>query len=171
MNKVLKLINVWFNANLLSLNIGKTYFIQFSTKNISLTNFNITYDNKVISDISNMKFLGIKIANANLYKSHIDMTVHKLSAAWLAAGTVKLFMFLETQKIIYYAYFHSIMNYAIIGGGGEWKFLIVILFLSCKRRQNYNGCQNSRFLWGIFQEIKYFAITVTVYTLTCTLCN
>jgi len=41
-NKVLKLINDWFNANLLSLNIGKTYFIQFSTKNISITNFNIT---------------------------------------------------------------------------------------------------------------------------------
>jgi hypothetical protein len=41
-NKVLKLINDWFNANLLSLNISKTYFIQFSTKNISLTNFNIT---------------------------------------------------------------------------------------------------------------------------------
>jgi len=41
-NKVLKLTNDWFNANLLSLNTGKTYFIKFSTTNISLTNFNIT---------------------------------------------------------------------------------------------------------------------------------
>jgi hypothetical protein len=41
-NTILKLIDDWFNTNLMSLNNGKSYSIQFSTKNISLTNFNIT---------------------------------------------------------------------------------------------------------------------------------
>jgi hypothetical protein len=58
-NKVFEGINDWFNANSLSLNTEKIYFTQFSNKNISLTNLNITHDNKAISNISNMKFLGI----------------------------------------------------------------------------------------------------------------
>jgi len=62
-----------------------------------------------------MKFFGTKIANTHLYKSHIDMTVHKLSAAWLATGTVKLFMSHETLN----AYFHSIVNCGIILGGNS----------------------------------------------------
>jgi len=66
-----------------------------------------------------MKFLGIIIADTHLYKSHIDMIVDKLSAGWLATGTVKLFMSLETLKIIYFVYFHSIMNYGIILGGNS----------------------------------------------------
>jgi hypothetical protein len=35
-------------------------------------------------------------------------------------------MSLETLKIMYYAYFHSIMNYAIIGGGGGFPHSITI---------------------------------------------
>jgi hypothetical protein len=66
-----------------------------------------------------MKFLGITIVNTHLYKSHIDMTVDKLSADWLETGTVKLFVCLETLKIIYYVYFHSVMNYGIILGGNS----------------------------------------------------
>jgi hypothetical protein len=50
-NKVFKDINDWFNAKTLPLKTDKTYFIQFSTKNSSLTNLNITYDNRVISPI------------------------------------------------------------------------------------------------------------------------
>ena len=46
--------------NLLSLNADKKYFKQFSTKNSSLKNFNITYDNNVMCNISDMKFLEIK---------------------------------------------------------------------------------------------------------------
>ena len=50
-----KAINNWFNANLLS--------------------FNITYDNNVISTISDIKFLGIKIGNTLSWKSHINKIV------------------------------------------------------------------------------------------------
>jgi LmbE family N-acetylglucosaminyl deacetylase len=40
-NKVLTDINEWIEANLFSLNVHKTYFMQFSNKNISLTNLMI----------------------------------------------------------------------------------------------------------------------------------
>jgi hypothetical protein len=52
-NMVYNYINDWFNANL-SLNRDKTSFTQFSTKNTSLTNLNITHNDKEMFNISNM---------------------------------------------------------------------------------------------------------------------
>jgi hypothetical protein len=57
-NKTIQDINEWFNTNLLSLNLDKTHFIQFVTKNSSLSDFDITHRNKKIANICNTKFLG-----------------------------------------------------------------------------------------------------------------
>jgi len=97
--RVFKDINERFNTNLLSLKTDKPYFIQFSTKNSSVTNLNIN-DNKVISNIPNVKFCGIKVENTLSSKSHIDMILSKISAACLAIRMVKPFMFLETENDI-----------------------------------------------------------------------
>jgi hypothetical protein len=97
--KAFKDINERFNANLLSLKIDKPYFIQFSTKNSSLTNLNID-DNKVIHNIPNTKFHGIKVENTLSWKSQIDMILPKISAPCLAIRIVKPFMSLETENDI-----------------------------------------------------------------------
>jgi hypothetical protein len=117
-NEALRGINNWFNANLLSLNADKNYFMRFSTKNSSVNNLNITYDNNVTCNISNTKFLGIKYISHS-HGSHINMTDLKLSAVCFAIRMVKLVLSVETLKMLYYAYFHSIMNYGIILGGNS----------------------------------------------------
>ena len=38
-------LNKWFKSNLLSLNLEKTYFLQFLTKNATATDLNISYEN------------------------------------------------------------------------------------------------------------------------------
>jgi hypothetical protein len=43
-----RVINKWFNSNLLSLNLDKTYYIQFIIKNKSLDIINTEYNNKMI---------------------------------------------------------------------------------------------------------------------------
>ena len=77
-----------------------------------------------------MKFLGIKIDNRLSRKSHIDVTVPKLNAAYFSIRMFKPFMSLGILKMIYYAYFHSNMNC-----GQFWGEIphIVIIFLSYKR--------------------------------------
>jgi hypothetical protein len=74
-NMVFKNMNEWFNANLLSLNFDKTYFMKFQTKNNSLNKINIP-NNKIISNPSNLKFLGIIIDNTLSWKSCIEITVY-----------------------------------------------------------------------------------------------
>jgi hypothetical protein len=66
-----------------------------------------------------MKFLGIKIDNTLSWKSHKDVIVRKLCAAYFVIRMFKAFTSLGILKIIYYAYFHSITNYGIILGGNS----------------------------------------------------
>jgi hypothetical protein len=42
-NKIIRDINKWFNTDLLSLNLAKTCFIQFMTKNSSSIDFDIMH--------------------------------------------------------------------------------------------------------------------------------
>jgi hypothetical protein len=65
-------INEWFKSNLLSLNIDKTYFVQFCTKTNQKHDFQTSYENRQIIKAQNIKFLGI-IMDSNLsWKQHID---------------------------------------------------------------------------------------------------
>jgi hypothetical protein len=89
---VFKNMNELFKANLLSLNFDKNYFMKFQTKNNSLNEMNITNNNKIISNTSNLKFLGIIIDNALSWKSHIDMIAPKLSQACFIARVIKPFL-------------------------------------------------------------------------------
>jgi hypothetical protein len=118
-NKVFNYINKWFKANLLSLNIDKTYFMQFSTTNSYVTDLNITYNNNKIYKISNMKFLGLQIDNILSWKNHVDIIVPKSSAACFAIRAVRPFMSQETLKMIHHAYFHSIITYGIVFWGNS----------------------------------------------------
>jgi hypothetical protein len=48
LNIFFSVISKWFNFNLLSLNLDKTYYMQFITKNKSSNNINVKHDNKII---------------------------------------------------------------------------------------------------------------------------
>jgi hypothetical protein len=59
--KTLSDINSWFKANLLSLNINKTYFIHFRTNNNIDNALEINYMNKTVSSVPSVKFLGLLV--------------------------------------------------------------------------------------------------------------
>jgi hypothetical protein len=61
MNKQFIATNEWFKANLLSLNLRKTHYLLFRTKNSLETNISIRCGNKHITNMSNIKFLGLYI--------------------------------------------------------------------------------------------------------------
>ena len=112
LNIIFEQLNKWFKSNLLFLNFDKTYFIQFTNKNKSTSDIQIKYeDKKLISIVNETKFLGLFI-NTNLsWKTHIECSKSKLSSACYATRSVKPHVTINTLKIIYYSYFHSIMTY------------------------------------------------------------
>jgi hypothetical protein len=65
-------INKWFKSNSLSLNIDKTHFLQFFTKTDQTYDFQPYYDNKQITKVGTIKFLGITLDSKLSWKQHIE---------------------------------------------------------------------------------------------------
>jgi hypothetical protein len=103
-------LNRWFEANKLSLNFDETHYIPFTTKNSHQIDLDISFANKLISKALDTKFLGIHVDSTLSWKTHFEQIIPKLSAACYAMRSIKTFMSQETLKMVYYAYFHSIVN-------------------------------------------------------------
>jgi hypothetical protein len=74
-------INEFFKSNSISLNLDKTYVLQFNTKTNQKYDFQTYYENRKITKAQNIKFLVI-IINSNLsWDQHIDDIIRKLNTA------------------------------------------------------------------------------------------
>ena len=109
-------LNRWFNGNLLLLNLEKTYFLRFLTKNTNATDLHVSYVNKQISTVHSTKFLGL--VNDNLsWHCHIDQTIPKLKKASYIIRSLKPLLSFESLKMVYFSTVHSIISYGIIFWG------------------------------------------------------
>jgi hypothetical protein len=124
-NNIVLLINTWFQSNLLSLNLDKTHLLQFLTKNSQEIDLQVTYDDKQITKICNIKFLGLMSGKKFSWGLHIDEIVTKLNRAEMIR-TLKSFLSLEALRMIYFCSVHAILSYGIIFGVVH---LIVKLYL------------------------------------------
>jgi hypothetical protein len=88
--------------------------MQFATKNSHLIDVDVNYANKSISKAYDTRFLGINVDSTLSWKIHTENVRQKLSAACYARKSVKPLMSLESLKMVYYAYFHSIISYGLI---------------------------------------------------------
>jgi hypothetical protein len=114
LNKNFRIIKEWFNSNLLSLNFNKTFYMQFVTKNKISNNINIEYDNKMLIHSNFVKFLDTTVDNTLSWKQHIDTIIPKLNKACFIIRRLKLYLSNYALKMVYYAFFHSVMSYGLI---------------------------------------------------------
>ena len=101
------------------MNFDKTYFIQFTNKSICTSDIQIKYEDKQINIINETKFLGIFINNNLFWKTHIASSRSKLSSACYSIRSVKPYVTINTLKMIYYPYFHSVMTYGLLFWGNS----------------------------------------------------
>ena len=110
----------WFAADVLPLHFKKTQYMQFMTKNTSVDEMSIGYNNMFIS---NTKFLGLLITNSLCWKAHITELTPKLCKACYVFRCIRLFMPQDTLKSVYYSYSHSLISYGIIFWGNSSVFM------------------------------------------------
>jgi hypothetical protein len=106
--------NSWFISDLLSLNIDKTQFIEFLTKNSKPTDLSVSYENKHIMEVKKVRLLGSTTDNHLSRTFHIEEIIPKLNSACFATRSVMPHLSYETVKMLYLTYFHSVMSYGII---------------------------------------------------------
>jgi hypothetical protein len=118
-NDTLMAITTWFKINQLSLNLDKTTFLQFHTKNSKKLDFNISSSTDLIPIKSSIKFLGLLIDETLTWKSHIAYLLKRLGSACYAIRTIASDLSTDTLTMVYYAYVHSLMSYGIIFWGNS----------------------------------------------------
>jgi len=84
-------INTWFKVNLLTLNLNKTQYLEFRTKNYYNVNTQIKYDQECITSASEIKFLGLTIDDTLSWKQHIEQVLNKMCTACLCTEEHKTY--------------------------------------------------------------------------------
>jgi hypothetical protein len=105
-------INVmkWFKENLLSLNLDKTYCMEFHSKYTNSFEIQIKYNNKIIDNTIELKFIGLVLHNTMSWKSHTDMLAPKLNKASYIARTLSPSLSLNSLIIIYHVFFIQLLH-------------------------------------------------------------
>ena len=71
---------------------------------------NIGFNNNLIINSSYTKFLGLTMDCMLFWNNHIDLLMKKLSTACYIIRNVKTYISASALKIIYYAFFHSVIS-------------------------------------------------------------
>ena len=129
MNRDLKKVRKWLDANRLSLNIGKTNFLVFHSPHTELVeNVVIRFGKKKIKRESCVKFLGIML-DANLsWKYHIAELSKKLSRTIGIFNKIRHLVPLEILEILYYSLFYSFISYGLAVWGFTHKTYVQKFF-------------------------------------------
>ena len=107
--KDLKTIHNWFQANKLTLNLNKSVYMQFET--LKHQNYNITMDDYTLPEVTKIKFLGIWIDRMLTWQTHFDQICLKLVKNTQLLRISKNHLNMQTKKLIYYAHFYSHLTY------------------------------------------------------------
>ena len=99
--------------------------MQFVTKNASVNEVSVDYNNMFISNTSKTKFLWSVITNSLSWKDHTTQLTTKLCKACYILSCIRPFMSQDTLKSVGYSYFHTLISYGIIFWGNSSNSLHV----------------------------------------------
>jgi hypothetical protein len=137
-NQTFQNINNWFNSNQLALNLNKTQLLEFRMNHFSTDSIQTDYDQKPVTNATEVRFLGLILDDTLSWKRHIGQLMGKLCSACYALRNIRSVVSQDTLRIVYFAHIHSLLTYGIIFGG---QFLICqksIYDPKKKEHQNYN---------------------------------
>jgi hypothetical protein len=79
----------------------------------------LKFNDELLYEESLVKFLGIEIDKSLNWKTHVKSLLPRLGKACFAIRNMKLCSNIATLRMIYYAYFHSLMRYGILFWGNS----------------------------------------------------
>lgn len=122
-----KVVN-WFNVNNLLLNEKKTKCIKFTIPHVRQVETSVLIKDEELKPEDNTVFLGITLDAKLQWGPHIDKLSKKLSSAAYAVRKIRDLTDLETARLVYFSYFHSVMSYGILlwGNAADIQTIFVL---------------------------------------------
>ena len=116
-NNELEKFSLWVAHNRLTLNLGKTEFIEFS-KSVSLgSDQSLRINGRCISKVEESKFLGIYLDSKLSWRSHITKVITKISQTIGILGRARSFMGDEQLALLYNTMVLPHLQYCLINWG------------------------------------------------------
>ena len=112
-NQMFQDINTWFKVNLLTLNLNKTQYLEFRSKNYYNVNTQIKYYQECITSASEIKFLGLTVDDTLSWKQHIEQVLNKMCIACYSLRNIKHIVPIDMLRVIYFPYIHSVISYGV----------------------------------------------------------
>ena len=147
-NKDLKTLSNWLNANKIGLNVSKTELALFrSTKKQLDFGLKLKLNGKMLYPTNSVKYFGVKIDDHLTWKPQIDGIFTKLNKANAILSKIRHFVDQKTLKVIYHAIFESRLYYSSLVWAGNFnstrrlfilqkKALILMFFLRREAHTN-----------------------------------
>lgn len=104
----------WFTVNNLVLNARKTKCIKFALPNVKKLGCSLMLDNEALSLVESTVFLGITLDSKLQWGTQISCLAGKLSSAAYAVRKIRQITDVDTARLVYFSYFHSVMTYGIL---------------------------------------------------------
>jgi nicotinamide mononucleotide adenylyltransferase len=156
-NSTLDKVYDWFSANSLVLNAKKTKCIKFSPPNTRNCQLEIKLDGNKLEIIKEAVFLGLSIDSNLQWDPHIINLSGKLSSAAYAVKKIRQLTDVTTARLVYYAYFHSLMSYGILLWGSAASIESIFIIQKRAVRNIYN-MKPRESLRDVFKEINILTL-------------
>ena len=164
LNKDLKNLTNWLNANKITLNFDKTGMILFKPRKKPLDcQLKIKLNGKRLYQTSSVKYLGIKIDQYLNWQDHINNIEIKLNKVNAMIYKVRQFVNQRTLISIYHAVFDS--NYAsIVSGQTKSSIKVFIIQKKALRTIHLKGkFDHTSFLFSASNIIKLHMVKKRLY--------
>jgi hypothetical protein len=117
----------------------------------------IHYDNKLISEVTCTRFLGLTVKCTLTWTNHTDMLTKKVSNTRFLIQNLKSHLSLFALKKVYHSLFHSVMSYSIIFGGNSPHSPVIFkmqkrVIRMLMRSRYTDSCR------GLFKELKILTL-------------
>lgn len=135
----------WCVSNGLTINVNKTTFMKFTTKNIALDyNKYIQLNSITVPTYKNVRFLGLTLDPKLTWEPHINILINKLSSLCFLIRSLRDTVSHSVLRLMYFGLAQSVMTYGIMFWGVSAHFERVFIMqkkiLRCmdNKKQTYS---------------------------------
>ena len=111
--KELSIVQDWFNANKLTLNVDKSVYLLYHNHNQNIPAFNIELNGIVIPRVKEAKLLGVWLDDKLKWDTHANKLLNKLKCGIGMLKWSKNLLSNKAKKLLYFGQVHSNLCYSI----------------------------------------------------------
>ena len=168
MESELAIVQDWFNANRLTLNVGKSSYLLFHGHTKNFSNFKIELNNIEIPRVTHSKFLGTWIDESLKWEIHANKILMKLKCGTGMLRRSKNLLSKKAKRLLYFGQIHSHLAYCL----SIWGSMLskqMIYKLSKAQKSAVSLIEPNKKSNLVFRDNKILTVTEMIHLEQCKL--